>query len=52
MNQTYKETTSTTPVFFVLFPGVDPTTDVEGTGATMDISIANGKFVNISMGQG
>jgi dynein heavy chain len=25
----YKETSPTTPVFFVLFPGVDPTPEVE-----------------------
>ena len=48
----FPETSYTTPIFFVLFPGVDPTKDVEAMGATMDISIVNGKFVNISMGQG
>lgn len=41
-----------TPVFFVLFPGVDPTPEVEKVGATRGVSIANGKFLNISMGQG
>jgi len=50
--QTYKETDSKTPIFFVLFPGVDPTPDVERVGATLDLTISNGKFVNISMGQG
>jgi len=49
---TFNETNSSTPIFFVLFPGVDPTPDVERVGATLDISIANGKFENISMGQG
>ena len=49
---TFEETNSSTPIFFVLFPGVDPTPDVEKVGATLDISIANGKFENISMGQG
>lgn len=48
----YPETSYTTPLFFVLFPGVDPTKDVEALGATLDISIANGKLFNISMGQG
>lgn len=47
----YKETNKITPVFFVLFPGVDPTGDVE------KIANAQGKymgttFINISMGQG
>ena len=50
--ETYKETNSSTPIFFVLFPGVDPTPDVERVGATLDISSSNGKFENISMGQG
>ena len=50
--ETFKETNSITPIFFVLFPGVDPTPDVERVGATLGITIANGKFENISMGQG
>lgn len=36
----------------MLFPGVDPTPQVENIGKKFDISIANGKFINISMGQG
>jgi dynein heavy chain len=36
----------------VLFPGVDPTPDVEKVAATFDISSNNGRFINISMGQG
>jgi dynein heavy chain len=36
----------------VLFPGCDPTPDVERVGAAQDISIQNGRFINISMGQG
>lgn len=40
------------PIFFVLFPGVDPTPDVEKIGEANNITAANGKFVNISMGQG
>ena len=35
-----------------MFPGVDPTPGVEKVGAANNISSANGKFVNISMGQG
>mgnify|MGYP001014303478 CR=1 FL=1 len=48
----YDESNPITPVFFVLFPGVDPTLDV------IQIGQANGKvqedrtFINISMGQG
>jgi len=33
-----------------LFPGCDPTPDVEKIAATVDISILNGRFINISMG--
>jgi len=40
------------PMFFVLFPGVDPTPDVEKVAAKYDITIKNGRFTNISMGQG
>jgi dynein heavy chain len=50
MNETYKESTNITPFFFVLFPGVDPTPAVEKIAATFDITIANGRFINISMG--
>ena len=46
------ESSASTPIFFVLFPGVDPTPWVENLGKTFDITQENGKFVNISMGQG
>jgi dynein heavy chain, axonemal len=52
MMETYDESGPNTPIFFVLFPGVDPTPQVENIGHKFDITIANGKFVNISMGQG
>ena len=52
MAATFKETSALTPIFFVLFPGIDPTKDVEELGATMDKSIAKGTFINIPMGQG
>lgn len=48
----FKETSNLIPIFFVLFPGVDPTPDVERIGKSLDITAANGKFLNISMGQG
>lgn len=32
METTYTETNRTTPILFVLFPGVDPTPDVEKMG--------------------
>ena len=50
--ETFAETTSRIPIFFVLFPGVDPTPEVEKAAAKYGISISNKKFTNISMGQG
>lgn len=32
MQKTFEESTASTPIFFVLFPGVDPTPDVERIG--------------------
>ena len=52
MDETYAESTCLTPFFFVLFPGTDPTPVVEGIARTLGITEANGRFVNISMGQG
>ena len=52
MAETFKETSKMIPVFFVLFPGVDPTPEVESVAETLNITAANGKFKNISMGQG
>jgi len=50
--KTYDEMNSQTPVFFVLFPGVDPTPEVEKIGKMNGKTIADGTFINISMGQG
>jgi dynein heavy chain, axonemal len=50
--ETLAETNNKIPVFFVLFPGVDPTPEVERVAAKYNISIGNKKFTNISMGQG
>lgn len=41
-----------TPAFFVLYPGVDPTPDVERVGAKYGKTIRDGTFHNCSMGQG
>jgi dynein heavy chain, axonemal len=48
----YLEMTPNTPVFFVLFPGGDPTPDVERVGKKYGITIVGGNLINISMGQG
>lgn len=50
MMETYNESNNNTPIFFVLFPGVDPTPQVENIAKDFDISTANGRFHNISMG--
>uniref|UniRef100_K3W732 AAA+ ATPase domain-containing protein n=1 Tax=Globisporangium ultimum (strain ATCC 200006 / CBS 805.95 / DAOM BR144) TaxID=431595 RepID=K3W732_GLOUD len=52
MEATYEETNSSIPIFFVLFPGVDPTPWVEKLGRAKGVSLENGNFINISMGQG
>jgi len=49
---TYEEMNPQTPVFFVLFPGVDPTPDVEKIGRMSGKTASDGSFLNISMGQG
>jgi len=49
---TYAEMTPATPIFFVLFPGVDPTPDVERVGKANGVTIADNTLINISMGQG
>jgi dynein heavy chain len=46
------EMNSITPVFFVLFPGTDPTPEVEYIGQLAGKLISDGTFINISMGQG
>ena len=52
MSALYEYTSSRTPVLFVLYPGVDPTSWVEDLGRKKGITTENGKFWNISMGQG
>lgn len=51
-NETYKEMTCTTPIFFVLSPGIDPVRDIEKLGKTIGITGDNGNLYNISLGQG
>jgi len=50
--EAFEESSKNVPIFFVLFPGVDPTTDVERVAAKFDITANNRRFINISMGQG
>lgn len=46
MAQTYEETSPATPMFFVLFPGVDPTPWVENLAKTLDINAENGESMH------
>jgi dynein heavy chain len=50
--EAFEESSKNVPIFFVLFPGVDPTPDVERVAAKFDITANNRRFINISMGQG
>ena len=52
MNQAFSETSNTTPMFFVLFPGVDPTVWIEAQGEKQGFTIAKGNLISISMGEG
>lgn len=50
--EAFEESSKSVPMFFVLFPGVDPTPDVEKVAAKYQITSVNRRFINISMGQG
>ena len=52
MKDTFADSSAPTPLFFVLFPGVDPGSDIEKLGVDMGFTLANGRYVSISMGQG
>uniref|UniRef100_A0A5G2QUI5 Dynein axonemal heavy chain 17 n=1 Tax=Sus scrofa TaxID=9823 RepID=A0A5G2QUI5_PIG len=50
--KSYEESSPSTPVFFILSPGVDPLKDVEALGKKLGFTIDNGKLHNVSLGQG
>jgi len=52
MEALYEETTCLTPLFFVLFPGTDPTPVVENFARQLGCTETNMRLSNISMGQG
>ncbi|KAF1331632.1 Dynein heavy chain, partial [Globisporangium splendens] len=52
MEAAYQETSASTLMFFVLFPGVDPISWVENLGKKFDFTYEHGNLINISMGQG
>ncbi|XP_069511343.1 dynein axonemal heavy chain 17 [Ambystoma mexicanum] len=50
--RSYEESSPSTPIFFILSPGVDPLKDVEAIGKKLGFTIDNGKIHNVSLGQG
>ncbi|ESO06977.1 hypothetical protein HELRODRAFT_171012 [Helobdella robusta] len=51
-SKSYEESTPSTPIFFILSPGVDPLKDVEKLGKVLGFTFDNKNFHNISLGQG
>lgn len=51
-SKSFEETSPTTPMFFVLSPGVDPLKDVEKLGKKVGFTIDKRNFHNVSLGQG
>ena len=52
MEDTYMDSSCQTPLFFVLFPGVDPGDAIEALGRKFGFTEEKGNYVSISMGQG
>ncbi|XP_030760043.1 dynein beta chain, ciliary-like isoform X2 [Sitophilus oryzae] len=50
--KSYEETSSSTPVFFILSPGVNPLKDVERMGKKLGFKLDSGNFHSVSLGQG
>ncbi|XP_024080370.1 dynein beta chain, ciliary isoform X1 [Cimex lectularius] len=50
--KSFEESSSSTPIFFILSPGVNPLKDVEQLGKQLGFTIDKGNFHNISLGQG
>lgn len=48
----FEEASNTTPMFFILSPGVDPLIDVERIGKKLNYTADKGNFYNVSLGQG
>ncbi|XP_034030917.1 dynein heavy chain 11, axonemal [Thalassophryne amazonica] len=48
----FQETDRTTPMFFILSPGVDPLEDMEKLGLRLGFSTDQGTLHNVSLGQG
>ncbi|XP_063983406.1 dynein beta chain, ciliary [Diachasmimorpha longicaudata] len=51
-SKSYEETSPSTPIFFILSPGVNPLKDVEDLGRRLGFSADAQNFHNVSLGQG
>ncbi|XP_023241581.1 dynein beta chain, ciliary-like isoform X1 [Centruroides sculpturatus] len=51
-SKSFEESSPSTPIFFILSPGVDPLKDVENHGEKMGYTTDNKNFHNVSLGQG
>ena len=51
-SESFEESGPSTPIFFILSPGVDPLKDVEALGKKLGYTHVNKNFHNISLGQG
>ena len=47
----FEDSTPTTPIFFILSPGIDPVQPVETLGIKMGFREDDNKFFNVSLGQ-
>ena len=50
--KSFEESGPTTPIFFILSPGVDPLKDVEALGKKLGFTSMDKNFHNVSLGQG
>lgn len=48
--KSYEEASPSTPIFFILSPGVNPLKDVEALGHVLGYTADNGNFHNVSLG--
>jgi len=51
-SKSFEESSPSTPIFFILSPGVDPLKDVEAQGKLLGFTFDKQNFHNVSLGQG
>merc|ERR1719161_1690500 len=52
LSSSYDDSTSSTPIFFILSPGADPVKEVEAMGKKLINLQLNVNYHNVAMGQG